>query len=125
MLQNCMMIIYGCVLINSWLFQTVKKGKLGNKQDLVHLFLFDTHDYDNWYENEDLVDTKRKSDKKESVDLTDMPPLEGDKEEGKRLTILTSSKLLTRLPISLDQRCKQLMQIEIRNRTNTISFLSA
>ena len=113
MLQNCMMIIYGCVLINSWLFQTVKKGKLGNKQDLVHLFLFDTHDYDNWYENEDLVDTKRKSDKKESVDLTDMPPLEGDKEEGKGLTILTSSKLLTRLPISLDQRCKQLMQIEI------------
>ena len=54
-----------------------------------------------------------------------MPPLEGDKEEGKGLKILTSSKLLTRLLISLDQRCKQLMQTEIRNHTNTISFLSA
>ena len=99
MLQNYIMIPYGCVSINSWLFQIIKKSKLGNKHDLVHLFLVDTHDYDNWHENEELVDTKRKSDKEESVHLTDIPPLGGDKEEGKELKILTTSKFLTRLKI--------------------------
>ena len=45
-------------------------------------------------------------DKKESEDLTDMRPLEGDEEEvkeGKGLKILTPNKLLTRLPILLAQ----------------------
>ena len=44
--------------------------------------------------------------KKESVDLSDMPPLEGDEEEvkeGKELKTLTPNKLLTRLPILLAQ----------------------
>ena len=44
------------------------------------------------------------TDKEESVDLSDMPPLEGDAEEvkkGKILKILTSNKLLTGLPILL------------------------
>ena len=42
-------------------------------------------------------------------DLSDMPPLEGDKEEIKEgkglkgITVLTPSKLLTRLPILLAQ----------------------
>ena len=103
MLQNYIMITYGCVLINSWLFQIIKKSKLGNKHDLVHLFLVDIHDYDNWYENEELVDTKRKSDKEESVHLTDIPPLGGDKEEGKGLKILTTSKFLTRLKVLIAQ----------------------
>ena len=53
------------------------------------------------FTNEESTDTTRKSDKKASVDLSDMPSLEGDKEmkEGKRLKILTPNKLLTRLPI--------------------------
>ena len=40
------------------------------------------------------------------IDMSDIPPQEGDKEEvkeGKGLKILTSSKLLTRLPILLAQ----------------------
>ena len=43
----------------------------------------------------------KKSDKKESVDLLDMPSLEADEEvkEEKRLKILTPNKLLTRLSI--------------------------
>ena len=44
--------------------------------------------------------------KEESVDLSDMPPLEGDEEEvkeGKGLKILTLNKLLTKFPILLAQ----------------------
>ena len=46
---------------------------------------------------------KKKVLKKEYVDLSDMPPLEGDEEvkEGKLLKILTPKKLLTRFPILL------------------------
>ena len=52
-----------------------KKSKLGNnKYDPVNLFLVDTCNYDNWFKNEKLTDTKRKSGKEES----EMPPLEGD-----------------------------------------------
>ena len=64
--------------------------------------------------------TPKKTDKKQSVDLSDMPPLECDDEvkEGKALEILTPSKLLARLPILLAQikagndSCK--LQNEIR-----------
>ena len=43
-----------------------------------------------------MNDTKRKSNKEESIDLTDMPPLEGDKEvkEEKRLKTLTGEKII-------------------------------
>ena len=47
---------------------------------------------------------KESSDKEESLDLSDIPPLEGDEEEvkeGKGLRFLTKNKLLTRLPILL------------------------
>ena len=43
-------------------------------------------------------------DSDEFIDIPDMPPLEGGEEEvkeGKGLKILTSNKLLTRLPILL------------------------
>ena len=46
------------------------------------------------------------ADKEESVDLSEMPPLEGDKEEvreRKGIKILMPNKLLTRLPILLAQ----------------------
>ena len=52
------------------------------------------------------IENVASSDKEESVDLPDMPPLEGDEEEvqeGKRLEILTPNNLLTRLPIFLAQ----------------------
>ena len=57
-------------------------------------------------ENEkELTDKKESTDKEESVDLSDMALLEADEEakEGKGIQILTPSKLLTRLPISLEQ----------------------
>ena len=55
-----------------------------------------TYNYENWFENKELNDTKRKSNKEESIDLTDMPPLEGDKEvkEEKRLKTLTGEKII-------------------------------
>ena len=55
-----------------------------------------TYNCENWFENKELNDTKRKSNKEESIDLTDMPPLEGDKEvkEEKRLKTLTGEKII-------------------------------
>ena len=46
-----------------------------------------------------MSDKEELSDKEESVDLSDIPPLEGDEEvkEEKELIILTPNKLLTRL----------------------------
>ena len=58
------------------------------------------YNYNDWYENVES------SDKEESVDLSDMSPLEGDEEEvkkGKGLINLIPNKLLTRLPILLAQ----------------------
>ena len=55
---------------------------------------------------EEPTDKEESTDKKEkSVDLSDIPPLEGDEEvkEGKGLKILISDKLLTRLSILLAQ----------------------
>ena len=69
--------------------------------------------YDKWYEiykeesKSQLKETiaervKLRRQKADGEDLSDMPPLEGDKEEvkeGKGLKLLTPNKLLTRLPI--------------------------
>ena len=78
---------------------------MDNKYNPINLFL-EIYNYNIWFENEKLADTtSRKSDKGESVHLSDMPPLEGDEEvkEGKELIILTPNKLLNRLPILLAQ----------------------
>ena len=50
-----------------------------------------------------MGDTTEKSDKKESVDLSDLPPLECDEEvrEGKRLKILTPIPTLPILPAQI------------------------
>ena len=73
---------------------------MGNKYDPINLIL-ETYNYNIWFENEESDDTtSRKS------DLSDMPPIEGDKEEvkeGKGLKILTPNKLLIILPILLVQ----------------------
>ena len=70
-----------------------------HKYNPTKIFL-GTYNDDVWFENEESIDKTRKIDKEESVDLSDMPPLEGDEEvkEGKGLNILTSNKLLTRFP---------------------------
>ena len=47
--------------------------KIEHKYDLSNLFL-ETYNYDPYFENEILTDTTRKSDKEESVDLSDIPP---------------------------------------------------
>ena len=53
---------------------------LGNKYNSINLF-FESYNYDIWFENEEPTDiTSRKSDKEESIDVSDMSPLEGDEE---------------------------------------------
>ena len=81
-----------------------KRNKMERNYNPIDLFL-KTYNYDIWFETEETSDTTRKSDKEESVNLSDMPPLEGDEEvnEGEGLKILTSNKLLTILQILLEQ----------------------
>ena len=44
---------------------------------------FKAYNYDLWLENEESTDKEDLIDKKESVDLSDLLPLEGDEEEVK------------------------------------------
>ena len=108
-----------------------KKRKLSNKYAPANLFL-KTYNYDVWFENEKLTDT-RKSEKladttggKESTDLRSVLPLEGDEEvkEWKGLKRLTSNKLLTMFPILLAQikGGNNSNKFKKSNQTNTISF---
>ena len=56
-----------------------------------------------------------------------MLPLEGDEEtkEGKGLKILTSNKLLTRLPELIAKiKAGNLNKLKKQNQTNTITFVS-
>ena len=56
-----------------------------------------------------------------------MLPLEGDEEtkEGKGLKILTSNKLLTRLPVLIAKiKAGNLSKLKKPNQTNTITFVS-
>ena len=56
-----------------------------------------------------------------------MLPLEGDEEtkEGKGLKILTSNKLLTRLPVLIAKiKAGNLNKLKKQNQTNTITFVS-
>ena len=77
MLQNCTMVIEKSILNNARVFQVLEKIELGNKYGLINLFL-GTYNYDNWFENEESAEaTSKKSNKEESVDLSDMPPLQG------------------------------------------------
>ena len=69
---------------------------------LISYFL--KHNYDVWFENEELSDKEILTGKEESTALPPMPALEGDQaKEGKGLKILTPNKLLTRVPILLTQ----------------------
>ena len=64
-------------MINTCFFQIIKKRKLVGKYNPVNSFL-ETYNYENLFKNGESADTTRKSDKEESVDSSDMPPLEGD-----------------------------------------------
>ena len=78
-----------------------------------------TYNYDDWLENVESTD------KEESVDLSDLPPLEGDKKvkEGKGLKILTPNKLFTRLPILLAQIKAGNNSCKLENEIRQILYL--
>ena len=99
------------IWMNTRLFQMLKK--MGNKCNSINLF-------------QKSIDTTRKSDKEESVDLSEIPPTEGDKEEVKEekgLKILTPNKLLTRLPILLAQINSRINSKKFKNETRQILYL--
>ena len=119
MLQDYTMSIKKSIFISAWLFQMLEKESYVIN---VMLIYFLKHNYDNWFEKEELDDTtSSKIYKEESADLSDMAPLEGDEKEGKGLKILTPSKLLTKLPILLAQikAGNNSNKLKKRNQTNT------
>ena len=63
--------------MNTRLLQMLKKD-LSNKYNPN--LLLETYNCDIWFEYQESTDATRKSDKEESVDLFDMPPLQGDEE---------------------------------------------
>ena len=68
------------------------------------LIFLKTYNYDVLFENEESFYRVEPTDQEESTDLSPMPVLEGDEvKEGKRLKMLTPSKVLSKLPISLAQ----------------------
>ena len=87
--------------------------KMGNKCNSINLF-------------QKSIDTTRKSDKEESVDLSEIPLTEGYKEEVKEekgLKMLTPNKLLTRLPILLAQINSGINSKKLKNETREILYL--
>ena len=72
------------------------------------------------------IDTTGKSDKEESVDLSEIPLTEGYKEEVKEekgLKMLTPNKLLTRLPMLLAQINSRINSKKFKNKTRQILYL--
>ena len=66
------------------------------------------------------------TDRKESVVLSDIPPLEGDEEEVKewnRLKIVTPNKLFTRLQIFLGQMKAGNNSYKIKNKIKQMLYL--
>ena len=86
---NYIMSISKSILMNTIFFQMLKKD-LGNKYNSTNLSL-ETYNYNVWLENEELTNTtSEKSYKEESVDLSDMSPLEDDEEKLKKEKVLTN-----------------------------------
>ena len=112
----------GIYLDEYYQLSAAKIKKMDSKYDSDKLFL-KKYNYGVWVENEKLTykeestDKEESADKEESVDLSDIPALEsGEVKEGKGLKILTPGRHQTRRKILIIR--------QIRNQTNTISFVS-
>ena len=60
--------------------------------------MLETYNYDTWFKNKKLSDNVRETDEEESIDLFDMPPLEGDEEElkeAKRINNFNSKQTIS------------------------------
>ena len=104
--------------MNLTIYQILKK-KIELKYDLINLFL-ETYNYDLWFENEEPTDWEK------SVDLSDIPPLEGVEEEvkeGKGLEHLTPHKLLTKLLILSAQIKAGNNSYKLKNEIRQILYL--
>ena len=95
-----------------------KRKKMEHKYKPKNLFL-NAYNYDDWF------DIKESTDKEESVDLSNMSPLEGDEKvkERKEIKVLTPNKLLTRLPISPAQTKVGNNSNKLKNEIKHIMYL--
>ena len=120
--------------MNSINDQMLKEKKWNPNIILIIYFLklSISYNYDACFENKELTDTTRKSDKerldefdKESLDISNITVLERDKKvkEGKGLKMLTQNKLLTRLPILLAQTKTDNYLDKLKNEIRQILYL--
>ena len=96
------------------------EGKEMNSNYKPKKLFIEGYNYNDWSENVES------SDKEESVDLPDMPPLEDDEKEVKErkgLKILTPNKLFTRSPILLAQIKVGNNSYKLKNEIRQILYL--
>ena len=104
-LENHIMISQESVLINIINYLILKEINWNTNMILLN-FCLKKYNYNNSFEKEQSIDIEESTVQKVFVDLSDMPPLEGGEKklkEEKRLNILATTKLLTRLSIILAQ----------------------
>ena len=78
------------------------------------------------YDPECLFLKEESTNKEQSVDISDMTPLEGNEEEvkeGKGILILTLN-IISNI-VSTNKTCNQFIQTKKLNQTNTVSYVSA
>ena len=101
------------------IYRTQKKEEMGF--DFMPLKLkIKGYDYDKWYKE------KLNYNSDEFIDISDMPPLEGDEEEvneGNRIKISILNKLLTRLPMLLAQTKAGNNSYKLKNEIRQILYL--
>ena len=118
--MNC----YEHILMNTIIYQMKKDEQMNSKYKPKKSFI-KGHNYNDSCENVELSNKKEAFDQEKSVDLSDMPPLEGNGEEvkeGKGLKVLTPKKLLAKLPILLAQIKAGNNSYKLENETRQILY---
>ena len=111
------------ILMNAIIYQMHKK--MNSKYKPKELFI-KGYDYNDWYKNVEQSDKEESSDKEETVNLSDMSPLECDEEEvkeGEGLKILTTDKQLIRFTTLLAQIKAGKNSYKLKNEIRKILYL--
>ena len=102
-----------------------ERKNMNNRYKPIKLFI-EGYNYNDWYKNVESSDKEKLSDKEELVDLSDMPPLEGDEEEvkeGKGLKNLTPNKSLAKLSVLLALIKAENNSYKLKNEIRQILYL--
>ena len=112
-------------MMNIFYLSDAERKNMNNRYKPIKLFI-EGYNYNDWYKNVESSDKEKLSDKEELVDLSDMPPLEGDEEEvkeGNRLKNLTPNKLLAKLSVLLALIKAENNSYKLKNEIRQILYL--